>query len=293
MLEKNKVYTLSEFCKVLKESQEFKAKKGSDNIDRENKENNGKAVNVILTQSKKYDGGLSDKGKRENYRDTDDFNKTTLDVDFAYEPSKEYKDRVKSQVHGFSSVDNEKNSKIKEENEGLDFEENEKFLKDRKDIAKKRSERRYNLKKAGLGTREQAKNDKDFDKELKDKTIFTNEGKKMKRLHFSKTVFLNESEMLKKVPDDMKIDGNKFYMKDSVGNEYLVECKRDKVVKDYIHTNVIDFRNNKLLKEELNKMKQLAGYKSSNVQTRIDESITNENERVRRMLDKTKNFINK
>lgn len=293
MLEKNKVYTLSEFCKVLKESQEFKAKKGSDNIDNENKKNNGKAVNDILKQSKKYDGGLSDKGKRENYRDTDDFNKTTLDVDFAYEPSKEYKDRVKSQVHGFSSVDNEKNSKIKEENEGLDFEGNEKFLKDRKDIANKRSERRYNLKKAGLATKEQAKNDKDFDKELKDKTIFTNEGKKMKRLHFSKTVFLNESEMLKKVPDDMKIDGNRFYMKDSVGNEYLVECKRDKVVKDYIHTNVIDFRNNKMLKEELNKMKQLAGYKSSNVQTRIDESITNENERVRKMLDKTKNFINK
>ena len=91
----------------------------------------------------------------------------------------------------------------------------------------------------------------------------------------------------------MKIDGNRFYMKDSVGNEYLVECKRDKVVKDYIHTNVIDFRNNKLLKEELNKMKQLAGYKSSNVQTRIDESTTNENERTRKMLDKTKNFINK
>ena len=293
MLEKNKVYTLSEFCKVLKESQEFKAKKGSETIDSENKKNNGKAVNDILKQGKEFDGGLSDKGKRENYRDTDDFNKTTLEADFAYEPSKEYKDRVKAQVHGFSSVDNEKNSKIKEENKGLDFEGNEKFFKDREEVANKRSERKYNQKKAGLATKEQAKNDKDFDKELKDNTIFTNENKKMKRLHFSKTVFLNESEMLKKVPDDMKVDGNKFYMKDSVGNEYLVECKRDKVVKDYIHTNVVDFRNDNLLKEEINKMKQLAGYKSSNVQTRIDESKTNENERVRKMLDKTKNFINK
>ena len=293
MLEKNKVYTLSEFCKVLKESQEFKAKKGSETIDSENKKNNGKAVNDILKQGKEFDGGLSDKGKRENYRDTDDFNKTTLEADFAYEPSKEYKDRVKAQVHGFSSVDNEKNSKIKEENKGLDFEGNEKFFKDREEVATKRSERKYNQKKAGLATKEQAKNDKDFDKELKDNTIFTNENKKMKRLHFSKTVFLNESEMLKKVPDDMKVDGNKFYMRDSVGNEYLVECKRDKVVKDYIHTNVVDFRNDNLLKEEINKMKQLAGYKSSNVQTRIDESKTNENERVRKMLDKTKNFVNK
>ena len=293
MLEKNKVYTLSEFCKVLKESQEFKAKKGSDSIDSENKKNNGKAVNDILKQGKEFDGGLSDKGKRENYRDTDDFNKTTLEADYAYEPSKEYKDRVKAQVHGFASVDNEKNSKIKEENKGLDFEGNEDFFKARGEVAKKRSERRYDLKKAGLATREQAKNNKDFDKELKDKTIFTNENRKMKRLHFSKTVFLNESEMLKKVPDDMKVDGNRFYMKDSVGNEYLVECKRDKVVKDYIHTNVVDFRNDNLLKEEINKMKQLAGYKSSNVQTRIDESKTNENERVRKMLDETKKFINK
>ena len=47
MLEKNKVYNLSEFCRVLRESQqskqEFKAKKG-ENVDNEDKKNNGKAV---------------------------------------------------------------------------------------------------------------------------------------------------------------------------------------------------------------------------------------------------------
>ena len=67
MLEKNKVYNLSEFCRVLRESQqskqEFKAKKG-ENVDNEDKKNNGKAVKDILDQ--KYDGGIQNKPKRED-----------------------------------------------------------------------------------------------------------------------------------------------------------------------------------------------------------------------------------
>ena len=68
MLEKNKVYNLSEFCKVLRESQqtkqEFKAKKG-ETVDREDKENNGKAVEDILKKTKEYDGGIQNNPKRE------------------------------------------------------------------------------------------------------------------------------------------------------------------------------------------------------------------------------------
>ena len=112
MLQEKKVYTLSEFCRVLKESQEFKARKGK-NVESEDKKNNEKAVNDILKQGKKFDGGLSNEKKKENPRDITDYNKTTLDNDFAYEPSKEYKDRVKAQVHGFPSVENEKTAKLK------------------------------------------------------------------------------------------------------------------------------------------------------------------------------------
>ena len=291
MLEEKKVYTLSEFCKVLRDSQEFKAKKG-ENVDSEDKKNNEKAVNDILKKTKEYDGGIQNNPKREDPRDTYDFNKTTLDVDFDFEPNQAYKDKVKAEVEGKFSAKNAKETDIEEENKGLDFEGNKKFYKERADIADKRGERRHALKTSGLQSKELAK-DKDFDKEFQDKTLFKqNESKTMKRLHFNKTVFLNESEMLKKIPDDMKVDGNKFYMKDSVGNEYLIECKRDKVVKDYIHTNVIDFSNKELLKEELEKMKRLAGYKSASVQTRIDESETVENDRVRKMIDETKKFIN-
>jgi len=289
MLEKNKVYNLSEFCRVLKESQEFKAKKG-ENVENENNENNGKAVKDILKQTKEYDGGVSDKArKHEDPRDTDDFNKTTLDVDFDFEPNQSYKDKVKAEVEGKFSAKNAKDTDIEEENKGLDFEGNKQFYKDREEIAKKRGERRHALKTSGLQSKELAK-DKDFDKEFKDKTVFK-ESKKMKRLHFNKTVFLNEEEMIKKIPDDMKFDGNKFYMKDKAGNQYLVECVKDKVINEIIHTNVVDYKNTCKMFESFMRMRELYNYKSSDSDKRVDETYTSENERVRQMLDESKKLI--
>lgn len=278
MLQEKKVYTLSEFCRVLKESQESKARKGK-NVEREDKKNNEKAVNDILKQGKKFDGGLSDKKKKENPRDITDYNKTTLDNDFAYEPSKEYKDRVKAQVHGFPSVANEKNSKIKEENDSLDFEGNEDFYEQNAEKRKEVADARQTDKHAGLRSHNLPK------ETFKDNTLYTNESKKMKRLNFSKTVFLNESEMMKKIPDDMKIDGNKFYMKDAVGNEYLVECVKDKAIQDLIHTKVIDYKNKEKINETFKRMKELYGYKSS---TGIQNSGKFENGMVGKMISESK-----
>ena len=287
MLEKNKVYNLSEFCKVLRESQqakqEFKAKKG-EGVDSEEQKNNDKAVKDILDKTKKYDGGIQNNPKREDPRDTDDFNKTTLDVDFDFEPNDSYKAKVKAEVEGKFSAENAKNTKIEDENEGLDFEGNKEFYKTRQEIAKKRADRRHELKTSGLQSRELAK-DKDFDKEFKDKTLFKQNEGKMKRLHFNKTVFLNEEHMIKKIPDDMKVDGNKFFMKDSVGNEYLIECVKDKVLNDVIHTNVVDYRNKEKINETFNRMKELYGYKSENNHQNTGKF---ENEMVGKMLSESK-----
>lgn len=278
MLQEKKVYTLSEFCKVLKESQEFKARKGK-NVESEDKKNNEKAVNDILKQGKKFEGGLSDKKKKENPRDITDYNKTTLDNDFAYEPSKEYKDRVKAQVHGFPSAENEKNSKIEEENDSLDFEGNKDFYKQNAEKRKKVANARQTDKHAGLKSHNLPK------ETFKDNTLYTNESRKMKRLNFSKTVFLNEAEMIKKIPDDMKIDGNKFYMKDAVGNEYLVECVKDKAINDIIHTKVVDYRNKEKIDETFKRMKELYGFKSS---TGTQNSGKFENGMVGKMISESK-----
>lgn len=283
MLEKNKRYSISEFCQALRESQEFHAKKGA-NVDSENKKNNGKAVSDILKQGKEFDGGIANRPKRENSRDTLDFNKTTLEYDYAYEPSQEYKDRVKAQVHGFPSVKNEKNTKVEKESKGDDYEGNKKFYDEREKVAKIRGQRRHELKTSGLQSRELAK-DKEFDDEFKDKTLFTNESKKMKRLHFSKTTFINEEQMLKKIPNDMKVDGNKFYMKDAVGNEYLIECVKDNIVKDYIHTKVVEYTNKEKINEAFNRMKELYSFKS---QGNIQNTGKEENEMVAKMLSESK-----
>lgn len=281
MSQDNKVYTLSEFCKILKESKEFKPKEG-ENVESEDKKNNEKAVNDILKQSKQFDGGISKEEKRETPRDITDYNKTTLDNDFAYEPSKEYKDRVKAQVHGFPSVKNEKDSKIEKENDGLDFEGNKEFYNQNTKKRKEVADARQTDKHAGLKSHNLPK------ETFKDNTLFTNENKKMKRLNFSKTVFLDESQMLKKIPDDMKIAGNKFYMKDSVGNEYLIECVRDKVLKDLIHTNVIDYKNEEKINEEFKRMKELYNYNSLQSE---GKSAKDENKMVGKLIYEAKNKL--
>ena len=290
MLEKNKYYNLSEFCKVLKESQqtkqEFKAKKG-ENVDNEDKKNNGKAVSDILDSAKEYDGGIQDKAqKREDPRDTDtEYTRgDTLHYRYRFEPNEKHKADVKAQAEGFASDINKKNSKIKDENKGLDFEGNEEYYNDSKEDFEKMADRNYAERASGLKTREKIKLNKDLDNALKDKGIFK-ESKKMKRLHFNKTVFLNEEQMLKKIPDDMKINGNKFYMKDSVGNEYLVECVKDKVVEDVIHTNIIDYTNKEKINETFNRMKELYGYKSSNNE---QNSGKYENQMVGKMISESK-----
>lgn len=277
-LEKNKVYTLSEIRNILREGQEFKAKKG-ENVDSEDKKNNGKAVNDILKKVKEYDGGLSDEKKKENPRDVDDYNRTTLDNNFAYEPSDDYKERVKAQVHGFPSAKNEKDTKIKEENKALDFSGNDDFYKSQSEKRKKIANARETDKHAGLKSHNLPK------ETFKDNTIYTNESKKMKRLHFNKTVFVNESQMLKKIPDNMKFNGNKFFMKDSVGNEYLIECVQDKVIKDIIHTNIINYENKEKLNETFNRMKQLYSFKSSN---NVQNSGEFENKMVGKMISESK-----
>ncbi len=94
----------------------------------------------------------------------------------------------------------------------------------------------------------------------------------MKRLHFKNTTFLSEAHMLKKVPDDYKYDGNTFIMKDSVGTEYVVECRVNPEFKN-VEFNVLNKYNKKELTEQLDRMRTLFNYdRSENSQNTIRES---------------------
>ena len=251
----SKRYTFSELNKILMESHnEFNPRIG-DKVESEDKKNNEKAVDDIMKQSKEFDGGITDKKKNTNKEDVQDFNKTTLDVNFASEPGDAYKERVKAQVHGFPSVDNEKNSKIEEENDSLDFNGNKDFYDAQKKKAEEIGQAETDIKHAGLKARELPKEN------FKNDTLFK-ENKTMKRLHFKNTVFLSEAQMLKKIPDEFKSADGRFIMKDASGTEYLVECSYSPELK-YGKLKVINKSNKEQINEQLDRMRQLFDYNSS------------------------------
>lgn len=251
----SKRYTFGELNRILMESHnEFNPKIG-DKVESEDKKNNEKAVDDIMKQSKEFDGGITDKKRNTNKEDIQDFNKTTLDVEFASEPGEAYRERVKAQVHGFPSADNEKNSKIKEDNKSLDFEGNEKFYDAQKKKSEEISDKEAELKHAGLKARELPKED------FKNDTLFK-ENKTMKRLHFKNTVFLSEAQMLKKVPEEYRTSDGRFIMKDASGTEYLVECSYNK---EFNHSKltVVNKTNKEQINEQLDRMRELFDYNSS------------------------------
>lgn len=249
-----KRYTFSELKEALvKESSESKPVIGKGVI-KDDAKNNVKAVEDIMKQAKEYDHVSEDK------RDTNpelgkDMNKTTLDVEFSNEPSKEYKERVKAQAHGFASVNDEKNSSAKD-NPSLEHEGNKNFYNNVEKNAKERAEYKSEYNHSGLKSHNLPKED------TKIKTAFK-ESKVMKRLVFKNTVFLNEENVKKRVPEDYKIDENRFYMKDSIGNEYLVECHKDRDF-NFIHTDATLVKASpKLVNEELERIKALTSYSSN------------------------------
>lgn len=251
----SKRYTFSELNKILMESHnEFNPRIG-DKVESEDKKNNEKAVDDIMKRSKEFDGGITDKKKNTNKEDVQDFNKTTLDVNFASEPGDAYKERVKAQVHGFPSADNEKNSKIEEENDSLDFNGNKDFYDAQKKKVEEIGQAETDIKHAGLKARELPKEN------FKNDTLFK-ENKTMKRLHFKNTVFLSEAQMLKKIPEEFKSADGRFIMKDASGTEYLVECSYSPELK-YGKLKVINKSNKEQINEQLDRMRQLFDYNSS------------------------------
>lgn len=280
----SKRYTFSELNRILMESNnEFNPRIG-DKVESEDKKNNEKAVDDIMKQSKEFDGGITDKKKNTNKEDIQDFNKTTLDVKFASKPGEDYENRVKAQVHGFPSVDNEENSKIDEENDSLDFEGNKDFYDAQEKKSKEVNDKEAELKHAGLKARELPK------KDFKNDTLFKNENKTMKRLHFKNTVFLSEAQMLKKVPEEFKTSDGKFIMKDASDTEYLVECKYSDELK-YAELKVLNKTNQKQINEQLDRMRQLFDYSSSSYMGGTNSaSRKNETKGLSEMINRVKDM---
>lgn len=275
------LYTISDLSRIIKEGNEFHPKMGV-NVVRNNTKNNETAVGDIMKETSKLEKGAKSTKKVPKSELNQDWNRTTLDANFAYEPSKEYKERVKAQVHGFPSKENEENSDTKD-NESLDYEGNKAFYKDQSSKSKKINDKQVEIKHSGLAARTKPK------EIFKNQTIF-NENKTMKRLHFKNTRFLSEAQMLSKVPEDYKTDGNVFLMKDSTGAEFIVECTVDDRFK-FAKFNVVTKPTKEAINEEFNRMEALYEYKSENYNTgTTNTSRKNEDCNVAEMLNIMKNM---
>lgn len=309
----DEVYTVKEFLQLNEEKtqkNEFEPKFG--NGAKRGSNDNEKAVKEILKNAQAFDEkGRTGKLKRNPEVEFEDYNKTTMDVNFEYEPGKEYKDRVKK----LATVGTESDMA-----DYYDVEGNKNFYNQRKEMSKDRNKRDKMEREKGLVGREK-KNDVDYS----NKTAFVNENnaytsgeitprvnnannraqfttpkanpepgegnryiddgtedsheerstikecvKPMKRLKFKNTVFLSESQVLKRVPEDYRVDENKFYMQDKTGTDYLVECKADPF--GFVHMEVTNKLNKEKINEELEKIKRLSGYKYSDDNIKIDKT---------------------
>ena len=110
------------------------------------------------------------------------------------------------------------------------------------------------------------------------------ESRKIKKLTFKNTRFISEGHMLSKVPDEYKKNGNKFIMKDSHDNEYLVEWVENK-------PNVTKKTNMSLVNEEKQRIKSLWEYRSNEGDRTTPSFRLQENNEVNDMVNRVRKLM--
>ena len=273
----SKKFTVSELRKIVKESVDnFKPKMG-DNVAKDNEKINSEAYKKIAKDTKDYDGGVrSSKGHGNSVNST--VNKGMSDLEYN-SMNDDFKKNNTARIKGYTSANNEKLHKG--EKLGNASYTNDKIVDAMKDKAKTRKSLKDMATEIGLTG---SKLDKKEVEKLSD-TMFE-EKKPMKLLTFKNTVFLSEEHMLSRIPDDYKVEGKKFMVKDNGGNSYIVEWNNEKPL--------VEHEINKIkLKEEFDKIKRLYNYKSS---SNAPKPMTNsekleENKKFGEMLLRTRQLM--
>jgi hypothetical protein len=261
---------------ILEKSGEFSPKLGP-NVASENKKNNEKSYKESEKRAKDYDGGLKDPKKMKLPEKTDG-NRTTLDYNPIVDPTPEYKKRVEAQAKGYTSDLEEKNGNKRG---GCEMDDEGRILKQFTDARDKRDKEKADLQKAGLVARELPKNT--FDKN------HLTEGKKpkAKRLIFKHSKFINESMVYSRIPEEYKVDGQKIYVNDAAGNEFIVECTLSKR-SGMVEVNITGHKNEKLMNEQVSRIHELMDYsEKTNTSQSVSEKL-NEDAEFRKIMDLTR-----
>ena len=264
---------VGELRRILREDKnEFKPKVyGVEDTKKENE----KTYKDIKKATDKYDGGLTvDKSKLEGgFKSSVNRGMHDLEYDGIND---DFKKRTKSQMKGYVSKDAEEKHKN-------DLFGNATFDKDG-DTYKAAMNHADAVKKAkdtaaeiGLTSRELNKNDIEKNRET------MKESKKIKMLSFKNTKFISEGHMMTKIPDEYKTEGNKFIMRDSADNQYLVEWSSEPTVTKKV--------NNTLVNEQKERIKQLWSYKSAEAKKTTSSFRIQEGKEFSNMVDKARKLM--
>jgi hypothetical protein len=269
-------YKVSELKRIIRESSEneFKPKLGP-NVERDDKKNAQEAYKNAEKRAKDYDGGLKTPEKNK-LEPREDGNKTMLGLNYEADPGERFRRKVEAQSAGYASEKEQKNGieKVGEFND--DFYENE------KKTVEKMADDRENIGTSGLVSSKLKDKDDEYGKVH---TVFKESKTPLKRLTYHHTKFVNESQIFTKIPEDFKVDGNKFIVRDATDSEYLIEWCVDKK-NNISEGRIINERNLKEADKTLDRMTELMGYNSSSVFGRnSSRSTVNENKNVEDMLN--------
>lgn len=252
-----RTYTIKELKQLISEgAADFKPRLG-DGVESSNEKENKGAYSSAKKRAQEFDGGGKEDKHERNVPEKTDGNKTTLGYTFDNDPGAKYREKVKTQAEGFTSPE-EKNNKIEKVGDFSD--------KTYKQIKKSEQEMAKNAetaKKSGLTARYAPEGT------FKKKDMF--ESKKIAVLNFKNTTFINESQMISRIPDDYKVEGRRFKVKDAGENEFIVEWKEGEA-------SILSYENKKKLNESIEKFHKLSGYnskeqfKTSSAKSRLNES---------------------
>ena len=267
------VISVGELRRVLSEANEVKPVMFGHE---ESKRINDKSYADTKKKVEKYDGGLVKNKKKVGGGIMATDNKGMHDLEYD-NISKPFKDRVRSQMKGYVSKDAEDRHK-NDDFGNATFDRDENVYNAAKEHAKRSKQGRDVAAEIGLTGRELNKND------IEKNTETMEESKKIKMLSFKNTKFLSEGHMMTMIPDEYKVKGKRFIMKDGANNQYLVEWTSRE-------PNVTKKLNMSLVNEEKNRIKQLWSYKSAESKTTTPNFRVQEDKEFSDMVNKVRKLM--
>ena len=264
---------VGELRRILREANEMKPVMYGQE---ETKKTNEKAYSDIKKAVEKYDGGLSKDAKKLGGGISATDNKGMHDLEYD-NISKPFKDKIRSQMKGYVSKDAEDKHK-NDEFGNATFDKDENIYNAAKEHAKAVKQGKDTAAEIGLTGRELNK------KDIERNTETMGESKRIKMLSFKNTKFISEGHMRTMIPDDYKVEGKKFIMRDSADNQYLVEwtSKEPKITKKL---------NMSLVNEEKERIKQLWAYRSTESKTSTPSFRIQENNEFSDMVQKARKLM--